>query len=519
MLALIIIFGLVTVGFWVLTRHTNLSNKIRSTVVVVTGISIAVGGIFITGQTQDVTSVDIIEEAIVRTDNIAITLNAPGTLVPRSEVDLSFQTSGKVTEIMVEEGQFVSAGDIIAILDAESLTHAYEDAELRLASERTQFEALFASPSEEEIALAEAEYLAAQLAYGSSTAISGEGSIDEQIEALEVELAKNRAWQSALQRDVSLANLSTSAVNLEDTIDRLEGETTTDYYNAVNNRDRSATQLMQSEATLQQQTNAIFNAEADYVAESNRITDYGGSNSIVQEAQAEIDLINLRSDPDDIELTYAQIDLALAQIALAEAEAQLEDAIIRAPFDGLIVSNNLTIGEFPPNDAVTLVDLTAFEINLPIDEVDIINIDLGQTVSFSLDALPDVELVGTVEQVAVSPDIADELVTYDVLVVVDNTDERIRSGMSTTALVTLEEYQDIAVIPNRFITTVDQMGISFVQTLDSDGNLVRQPVTIGVQTNTVSQILSGIEVGDSVVIVPNNAIGGGIANGLLGGGA
>lgn len=308
-------------------------------------------------------------------------------------------------------------------------------------------------------------------------------------------------------------------MSLEDTIERLNGETTTDYYNAVNSRDRSATQLMQSEATLMQQGNEISNAESEFTAESTRITDYGGSNAIVQEAQTEIDLINLTSDPDDIELTYAQIDLALAQIALAEAEAQLEDAIIRAPFDGLIVSNSLAIGEFPPDDAVTLVDLTAFEINLPIDEVDILNIDMGQTVSFSLDALPDVELVGTVEQIAVSPDIADELVTYDVLVVVDNTDERIRSGMSTTALITLEEYQDIAVIPNRFITTVDQVGISFVQILDNDGNIVRQPVTIGVQTNTVSQILSGVEVGDSVVIAPNNTIGGGLGNGLLGGGA
>lgn len=207
MLALIIIIGLVTIGLWILTKRTNLSSKARSTIVVVAGIGIAVGGIFISGQTQDIASVDIIEEAIVRTDNIEITLNAPGTLVPRREVDLTFQTNGKVAEIMVEEGQFVSAGDIIAILDADELTHAYEDAELHLASERTEYDALFASPIAEEVALAEAELLAAQLSYGSSTAISGEGSIDEQIEALEIELAKNRAWQSSLQRDVSLANL------------------------------------------------------------------------------------------------------------------------------------------------------------------------------------------------------------------------------------------------------------------------------------------------------------------------
>lgn len=523
MLAVIIIITVVVTGLWFLTKRTSLSNRTRSSIVIVSGMGMAIGGLITTGQTQDVTQVEILEEAIVRADTIVIDLSAPGTLQPRRQVDLTFDATGKVQEILVEEGQFVSAGEPIAILNAEPLAEAYEDAQLRLQAEQIEFDTLFAEPMAEELALAEAELLAAQLSYGGSTALTGEGSIQEQIEVIEYELAKNRAWQSSLSRDVSLANLSQSAVNLEDTIDRLNGETTTDYFNAVNSRDRSATQLRQSEASLLEQSNAISETEADVMAESNRLADYGGSNSIVQEAQARIDLINFSSDPDDIELTYAQIDLALAEIALAEAEAQLEDAIIRAPFDGLVVSNNLVIGEFPSTDAVTLVDISQFEINLPIDEVDIVEIAIGQSVSFTLDALSDVELVGVVEQIAVSPDVTDDLVTYDVLVVVDNADERIRSGMSTTALITLQEYQNVLVIPNRFINTVDQIGISFVNTLDSTGNVNTTPVTIGIQTNAVSQILSGLEAGDSVVITPNSGGfpgGGGLfGGGPLGGGA
>lgn len=469
----------------------------------------------IAGQTlsyaQDISSTNIEEQMVVSADNIKITLSSSGVLEPIREVSLSFRTSGKVKEILVEEGQYVGEGQVIAILDADNLSDVLIDAELTANYRQIELSALFEEPLAEERALAEAELLAAQLSYGGNTALSGEGSIDAQINALEIELAKNQTWQSALSRDTAYASLSSAAVNLETTIDRLHGETTTEYYNAIDARDDAQANYMKSESTLMAQGNNVVEAEADYIAESNRPTDYGGSNAIVQETQATIDLTNL-SQADVTTLMYRQIDHALANLEVAGAELQLEDAVIRAPFSGMVITHNLVVGEVPPVDAVTLADTTQYVAPLAIDEVDIVAIEVGQQVQLELDALPDVILNGVVNRIAITPDVTDNLVTYDVEVIIENPDEQVRSGMSSTAMITIEEHHDVIVVPNRFITTIEQAGIRIINTLNADGSIVSNRVTVGIQTGTSSQVLSGINIGDTIVILSEdsatNALGG-----------
>jgi HlyD family secretion protein len=115
------------------------------------------------------------ETAVVRRGTLLVTVDATGSLAPRSEASLSFSSSGRVAQVFVEEGQVVEAGQPLARLEMDDLELQVTQAEAALAAAEAQLAQLLAPPRPEEIAVQEANLAAAQahVVPGTSSSSSG----------------------------------------------------------------------------------------------------------------------------------------------------------------------------------------------------------------------------------------------------------------------------------------------------------------------------------------------------------
>ena len=163
----------------------------------------------------------------------------------------------------------------------------------------------------------------------------------------------------------------------------------------------------------------------------------------------------------DGELDLAEYQFSLADAAYRTAEINLERAQrnlqyteIRAPIDGVVVSRNVEVGQTvaaslsAPVLFVLAQDLAEMEILASIDESDIGQIAEGQPVHFTVQAYPDREFDGLVEQVRLQSTMQENVVTYSVVVNVENRNGDLLPGMTATIDVVLEREEDVLIVPN-----------------------------------------------------------------------
>lgn len=156
----------------------------------------------------------------------------------------------------------------------------------------------------------------------------------------------------------------------------------------------------------------------------------------------------------------AQVKIERAQ--LAEREAELEDANvnlahteIRSPVDGIVLSRNVNVGQTvaasfqTPTLFLIAQDLRQMQVNSDVSEADIGLVGPGQRARFSVDAFPERVFEGIVRQVRNSPISVQNVVTYDVVVDVDNSDLLLRPGMTATLTIITATRDDVLKVPRR----------------------------------------------------------------------
>lgn len=172
------------------------------------------------------------------------------------------------------------------------------------------------------------------------------------------------------------------------------------------------------------------------------------------------------------ELDLAQYQFNLAEAAYRSAEISLERAQrnlqyteIRAPIDGVVISRAVEVGQTvaaslsAPVLFVIAHDLGQMEILASVDESDIGRIAEGQPVRFSVQAYVEKAFVGTVRQVRLEAKTQENVVTYSVVVAVDNEDGSLLPGMTATLDIVLERAEDVLTVPNAALrfTATEQM--------------------------------------------------------------
>jgi len=327
-----------------------------------------------------------------------------------------------------------------------------------------------------------------------------------------VELAGNQLWQAQLQRDAALTASTLPLIDINNLppqiVDNVPAEFLDDVVNNINGLLGGITpsvEASQFDVQLNQVGGSVAIAQSNYVAAQNRTLDssvLSSSQLALVQAQQTLDRLLNGATPDDVEL--AEIDLQRARLAVNQAESLLNRTQLRAPFDGIIAQNNLTIGELSPNTlpAILIMDVSNFVVDLPVDETDVVAVQIGQRVTFTLDALPDAEITGVVERVSLTPTKIGTLVTYLVRVRVDETDAPIKVGMSVTARIATQELLDVVLVPNRYIRIDRATQSAYVTIERAQGRFEEVQIEIGARNDRFTQVIAGVLVGDVVVLLP-----------------
>ena len=170
-----------------------------------------------------------------------------------------------------------------------------------------------------------------------------------------------------------------------------------------------------------------------------------------------------KSELDQAESDYlanlAQVNSAKAQIAQAQATyntamTNLGYTKIIAPVDGTIISRDIDLGSpvaasFQAPELFTIAqDLTNMQIEVNVSEADIGNVKEGQDVTYTLDGYPDTDFTGKVTQVRISPTTVSNVVTYVVIVDVNNEDLKLIPGMTANVSIITDKKEDVLCVPN-----------------------------------------------------------------------
>ncbi len=452
-------------------------------------------------------TVQILDETTAQLGELRLTVSATGAVKPAKQVALLFESSEIVQDVLVSVGDRVQAGDALAQLDTTDLQSSLSDAQVGFDIQRIAYEALTSPARETDVAAARAALTTALASQ--NAAYSSANPNQAQIAALQSEIARNRLWQSQLQRD-SAASASGFSPDISGFIpDGVDVPP-----EVVQQINQGLSGLLPSvpvpdassyDPALRQAEYGVEIADVNAASAADQTADAGSvaaANAAAVQARAALD--QLENGPDDFDLQAAEINLSMAQLSVDQAQAALDRATLVAPFDGVVAQNNLVVGELPPsnNAALVMIDDGVLYVDLAIDETDVVKVAVGQSVEFNFDALPDSQITGEVTRVALTPTVAGQLVTYPVRVTLAPNDEPVRIGMSATATIIIDQLDSVLVLPNRFIRIDRSTQQAFVTILDETGRTREIPVELGLRSDIDSQIMSGLEAGQRIVLLP-----------------
>jgi len=394
---------------------------------VLLSLSLAACELSSTTEPEDPTAIPVVQDFAVV---------AEGRLVPNESAQLSFVSGGQVAEIFVSEGDQVEAGDVLARLgDREQIESSLASAqlelsaaELELLSAQQDLQSLYdnwpeaATAAQEALTNARQEVRDTERIYNYRTTPADQTDIDvawSQVVLAEDALDKAKEdfepYEDKLETDLARANFQSRLAEAQGAYD-----------DAV----RKYNSLVDSASEFE-----ISQAEADYNIAQARL----------EQTQEDYDELLEGPDPDGVALAETRIASAEARIAAAQAniasvQSALDDLDLVATFAGTVVEFDLIVGEqIPPGQPMaTVVDFSQWYVETDnLTEIEVVDVSVGQAVTIVPDALPDVELTGSVDSIA---DFFEEKrgdVTYTARILVDEIDPLLRWGM--TVVVTFVE--------------------------------------------------------------------------------
>ncbi|MBI5205364.1 MAG: efflux RND transporter periplasmic adaptor subunit [Nitrospirae bacterium] len=171
-------------------------------------------------------------------------------------------------------------------------------------------------------------------------------------------------------------------------------------------------------------------------------------------ARSDVDTAETNNETAKAQVSAAKAQVAQTGAALKNSQANLGYTRILSPVDGVVISRNVDVGQtvaasFQTPTLFTIAqDLTKMQINTNVGEADIGSMKVGLDVEFTVDAYPDITFKGRVWQVRNAPITIQNVVTYDVVIKMDNPELKLKPGMTANVSVIVATKKDVLKIPN-----------------------------------------------------------------------
>ena len=375
--------------------------------------------------------------------DIVVSIAADGNVSLLKHQRLTFGTAGTIAQINVEEGDRVTEGQELARLDTTPLEQAQTDAELAVKSAEIDLEAATNSYNQ---LTTPYPYLTFQFVIPES--VDSIRAAQQQIKEAQEEFTKGLSGEQYSMAKIK-EQLRRAQENLE------EAETKLAWGLGAGIRPSSI------------------------------------SYWTLRAAQLQVD--------------KAQLAVDIAKNNLSKVKKQLENAVIVAPFDGVVARVDAKEGDmlstvnYATRTIIELIDPSRMELDAEVDEIDIPEVELGQKAVLTFDALPDVKLAGSVT--SISPLATEEagLVQYEVKISFDvPEDSGLKAGMTASADIISSERSNILLVPDRAIMH-DSSGNTVVH-LVVNGQIEERTVATGISDGIQTEIVDGLVEGDKVVV-------------------
>jgi HlyD family secretion protein len=217
-------------------------------------------------------------------------------------------------------------------------------------------------------------------------------------------------------------------------------------------------------------------------------------------------------DQAQAQITFDEATILQRQASLDAAQVNLDYADIVSPVDGTVVSRNVTMGQTvaasfqTPTLFLIATDLTKMEVDANVSESDIGGIKQGNKATFTVDAYAKRTFEGAVSQVRQSPQTVQNVVTYDIVISVNNSDLALMPGMTAASRIVVDQRNDVIRVPNQALRYTPaglagavQPGQARIWVL-RDGKPVPIPVVVGLDDDSFTEMVSGdVKPGDLVI--------------------
>jgi HlyD family secretion protein len=274
--------------------------------------------------------------------------------------------------------------------------------------------------------------------------------------------------------------------------------------------DQNVANLNEAKAQLEKDKAGLAYAQLTYDRNAKLALTAAVSKDALDNAKNALDQAKAQIGVDEATIEQRQAQLAAAQV-------NLDYTNIVSPVDGTVVSRNVTIGQTvaasfqTPTLFLIATDLTKMQVDTNVSESDIGGVKEGNGALFTVDAFPKRTFNGTVTQVRQSPQNVQNVVTYDVVVSLDNTDLALKPGMTAATRVIIDQRADVLRVPSQALrytpagaasTTGPRNAASASQVwVVRDGAPVSVPVTAGLDDDSFTEIVKGdLKAGDLVIV-------------------
>lgn len=498
-------------------------------ILVIVAVLVAAGAFFVRQrQAEQAAEIEILRSADIANGRITATVNATGAIEPESLVTLTFGMAGTIQNVNVVRGQLVRPGDVLADLTTGELALAVQQAEDALRIQQlTLAQRRGSAPSAATLASAQADIDAAraQISVAEANVASAEAAV-LQAEAQRAQLLAGPTAGQIASAEANIAQAQLQQKNAQETYNRTIDCFTFTLPDGTEQEECPGLGAPeeQARANLENATLALRAAEAQLVdlRAGVRASDVQAADAAIASARAgvlaaqgnlaaaqanlaraEAALARLQEPPTADELAILEAQVASAQTNLALAQLRFDQGQIVAPIAGVVANVLINAGEqaSPGAPAISIVNEDAFHITVNVDEIDIDRIAVGQSVDITLDALPDVVVEGEIAEIAPTSANTGGVVTYIVTINIQpREDVALRAGMSANASIVVEEIDNVLVVPNWAVRLDRETGEALVKVQRADGTIEEIAVVTGLRNELLSEVVSGLNAGDTVVV-------------------
>ena len=455
--------------------------------------------------------------------DLSNSLSGTGTLNPANTYNVKSLVAGKVLTSTIEEGDIVEEGTVLYTVDASDATTKAEQASITLQQAQRSYDKTV-----------DRQYVRAEVAGVVATLKVAKG--DEVTSGQEVAVIRDSS-KMVLHLEFPAADAAafsvgqSAEVTLDGTFETLTGTVTavtgTDTLSTGNLLTRTVTITVRNAGglTTAQAATATINGVSCIAA---KCFEYQAERTLTTLAAGTVTAINVQEggavNKDDIVLQISGEDLTEAIQSAAEtlrsAELNMDNLqeamnnyTVTSPISGTIIEKNAKAGDAltAGADLCTIYDLSYLVMVINVDELQVSDVSVGQSVQVTADAVPDKTYTGTVTRVSMKGSSNGGTTTYPVTVRIDET-EGLRPGMNANAEIVIAEAGNALAVPNAaivrggyvLVTKDSPSAANADPDMTAPEGYVYVPVKIGVSDDDYTQIISGVTGNDTVAYDPSS---------------